>query len=314
VPSTLFAVVTAKRKKQFFKPRWKDHFTFSLRERRGFYMMIILLMIEISWIYYLRYVYRPELPEDWARIVAVGDSLLAINSRVDTVLLGSEERPVAHINPKALVSFFEFDPNKLSLEGWKKLGISEKQARAIVRFRERGMVFRVKNDLLKIKVVDQSRIRSWLPFVQLPDSLTSRKISLERTKPVLVDIASADSVALVGLRGIGPALAGRIIKYRNRLGGFLSTDQLREVYGISDSVWAILAPQIVLQKGSVQHLFNLNEVSEDSLRIHPYVGSKLARQICAYRKQHLFRSVDEIRSLPLVTEEIYRKIAPYLKL
>ncbi|MFN9956408.1 MAG: ComEA family DNA-binding protein, partial [bacterium] len=110
------------------------------------------------------------------------------------------------------------------------------------------------------------------------------------------------------------AMAGRIVRYRNRLGGFWSKDQLREVYGITDSVWVILAPQIVLQNAGNQRMLSLNQVDEDSLRIHPYLGAKIARQICVYRKQHPFRSVDEIRLLPLVTEEIYRKIAPYLKL
>lgn len=306
--------MTAKRKKQFFKPRWKDHFTFSLRERRGFYLMIILLMIEISWIYYLRYVYRPELPEDWARIVAVGDSILDLQSPRDSFSLGSYEKKGVTVNQLAPVVFFEFDPNKLSLEGWMKLGISEKQARAIVRFREHGMVFRVKSDLLKIKVVDQNRIRSWLPFVQLPDSLPAIKYRKEQAKALVVDIAMADSVELIGLRGIGPAMAGRIVRYRNRLGGFWSKDQLREVYGITDSVWVILAPQIVLQNAGNQRMLSLNQVDEDSLRIHPYLGAKISRQICVYRKQHPFRSVDEIRLLPLVTEEIYRKIAPYLKL
>lgn len=91
-------------------------------------------------------------------------------------------------------------------------------------------------------------------------------------------------------------------------------DQVREVYGVDDSVWTVLLPQVHLLSGGVRQYLTLNSMPEDSLRMHPYVGSKMARQICTYRKQHSFRSVDELQSLPLVTGEIYRKIVPYLKL
>lgn len=304
--------MTAKKKRRFFTARWKDHFTFSMRERRGFYLLILLLAAEAGFLYYLRYIHEPGLPDDWIKLMAVSDSLLHSSDRTsnpDSIYYsGGKQRSV-----RTATSFFSFNPNNLDVDGWRRLGLSEKQARCIIRFREHGMVFKTKNDLLKIKVVDRKRIESWLPFVQLPDSLPKESYVPLKKNLISVDIATADSAQFLQVRGIGPVLAGRIVRYRNRLGGFISLQQIREVYGINDTSWAVLEPCLKLEVPTLERLLLLNSLSEDSLRLHPYVGSKIARQICMFRKQHSFRSVDELRSLPLITDEIYRKIAPYSK-
>ncbi|MEZ4904304.1 MAG: helix-hairpin-helix domain-containing protein [Spirosomataceae bacterium] len=46
------------------------------------------------------------------------------------------------------------------------------------------------------------------------------------------DINSADTTQLIRLKGIGSKLAARIIKFRDGLGGFASSAQYTEVYGL----------------------------------------------------------------------------------
>ena len=59
-----------------------------------------------------------------------------------------------------------------------------------------------------------------------------------------VSLSTATQAELETLEGIGPALAARIIEYREQNGGFRSIDQLREVSGIGDKRFEALEDSI----------------------------------------------------------------------
>ena len=120
---------------------------------------------------------------------------------------------------------------------------------------------------------------------------------------------------MISLNGIGPAFASRIIRYREKLGGFYSKDQLKEVYGITDSLYQNLIPFIDIENNIPFRFIHLNTDTFGNLSSHPYIRGKIASLICNYRKQHKsFTSIEELKQLPLITEENFLKLAPYLKL
>ncbi|MFM2207878.1 MAG: hypothetical protein RL213_1853 [Bacteroidota bacterium] len=207
-------------------------------------------------------------------------------------------------------TLYKFDPNSIGKHGWMKLGLSSRQADAVLAYRSKSGGFRDKSELSHVKVISPELLQRWDGFVALPDSSVS---SATPRKTVVADVNLSDSSAFDRIRGIGPSLAGRIVRYRERLGGFRYPEQVREVYGVSDSLWQILSPRLVISPNPVLRLLDLNTADADSLKAHPYIGYRIAVQILNYRRQHLFRSVDELKRLPLVSEEIYRKLAPYLK-
>ena len=113
-------------------------------------------------------------------------------------------------------------------------------------------------------------------------------------------------------KGIGPALASRIIKYRNRLGGFVSTEQLKEVWGMPDSTFQYLKERLTVNEIKVAQL-NLNTTDFETLRKHPYINYTFAKVIEAYRRQHgNFVSADDLKKIPVITDSIYRKLLPYV--
>jgi competence ComEA-like helix-hairpin-helix protein len=299
-----------KRSSQWLRPRWKDHFSFSLRERRGLFALLVILSLEISVLYYLRYVHDPVPPAAWNSMLLKTDSLFrATEEVVDSMQpFNGNSRFAGRLQD----SLFPFNPNTISVDQWVKLGLSPRQAQTVIHYRQRGGCFRVKTDLRRMKVIREDLVMRWWPFIMLPDSFQPKKNTSPIQKKWLVDAGQATAQELEVVRGIGPSLAARIVKYRSRLGGFYDKEQVREVYGISDTTWELVAPQLLVAVVSI-HKLNVNEVPFDSLKAHPYVGYRLARQIDAYRLQHRFNSMEELRALPLVTPEIYRKFENYLE-
>jgi DNA uptake protein ComE-like DNA-binding protein len=136
------------------------------------------------------------------------------------------------------------------------------------------------------------------------------------TSPVrrAVEVNTADSVMLVQLPGIGPSFARGILKYRDKLGGYRSMDQLAEVYVLKDRPDALerLAELLVIDTLMVRRL-PINTCTVEQLAAHPYAGWKVAKPLMAYRQHHgPFKQLSDIRACVAVDEAVFRKLAPYL--
>lgn len=133
-----------------------------------------------------------------------------------------------------------------------------------------------------------------------------------KNKPLLVDLNEADTLTLQMLHGIGPAFARRIVRYRERLGGFYRVEQLREVYGMTDDRYLPLLPHLTLQTDSLRRI-PVNHVTIKELMRHPYIDPYLARDIIRWRDQgHPYRSVDDLRLVATMDDSTLTRLAPYL--
>jgi DNA uptake protein ComE-like DNA-binding protein len=90
---------------------------------------------------------------------------------------------------------------------------------------------------------------------------------------------------LVALRGVGPAFTKRIIKFRNKLGGFHHLNQLKEVYGMTDSLFLMLSEQVKIDPAKIT-LIPINEIDLNSLKKHPYLNFQTAQAIINFRMKH----------------------------
>lgn len=132
--------------------------------------------------------------------------------------------------------------------------------------------------------------------------------------PIPADLNAADSAELERLPGIGPVLARRIIRYRKLLGGFYDTRQLMEVYGISDSVYLLIAHRVAADTASLVRI-NLNEAPESVLARHPYIGRYMARGIILYRAQTIrIGSLEELIINGIMTSQDRVRLAYYLRI
>lgn len=129
---------------------------------------------------------------------------------------------------------------------------------------------------------------------------------------MLLDLNLADSADLEGLPGIGEKLSSRIVRYRDRLGGFVQMQQLEEVYGLHDSTLALIMPFLRIDPDFVPQKLYINRVDLDALGRHPYAGYALAKKLLAYRKQHgKFASVDMLINAVMGDAGKIEKLIPY---
>ena len=127
-----------------------------------------------------------------------------------------------------------------------------------------------------------------------------------------IDLNTADTAELQQLRGIGPVLSARIVRYRSRLGGFTDREQLREVYGLADSVYRRIAPQLSVDTSRIQRL-DINTATYGQLVRHPYLDKHQVAAIVRLRERKgAFASLDDLRQIPIIEQETYNKIIPYL--
>jgi competence protein ComEA len=216
---------------------------------------------------------------------------------------------------------FQFDPNTLDESGWKKLGVKDKTIQTIQKYLSKGGRFHMPEDIGKIWGLSPEKVQQLLPYIKIAETLTTDKNQsyqpFEKTvykKEIIpVDINTADTTAFIALPGIGNKLANRIITFRNKLGGFYTIDQVAETFALPDSTFKKIKPRLILANPSVKQI-NINTASLDELKAHPYIRYYVANAIVQYRAQHgNFSSVDDIKKIMLVTDSIYRKASPYLK-
>jgi DNA uptake protein ComE-like DNA-binding protein len=194
--------------------------------------------------------------------------------------------------------------------------MNEKVATTLLHYVEKGGRFYRKEDLLRIYGLDSALYAELEPYIRIAPSSGNNELNSKRPADIsavpTIELNTADTADLLPLKGIGPVLARRVLKYRNLLGGFTTKDQLLEVYGISEEVFRELSSAVWVDTLFIEKM-DLNHATYAEFLRHPYFDRELANAILAYRKkQGEIYSVSEIRREGLVTEKKYRKILPYV--
>ncbi len=215
---------------------------------------------------------------------------------------------------------FVFDPNTVTEEDAQKLGLSKKLSATLINFRSKGGKFFKQEDLKKLYGLSPKLYEELESYILIPQKVFKRdSVFVNRphiyekkiyTKE-LVEINSADSLSIVFLKDIGPGFTKRIIKYRTMLGGFHSIDQLKEVYGMTDSLFISLSSQIKLDATTLNKI-PINAIDFNSLRKHPYFNFQTAQAIVNFRSKHGRLTVADMKGLGIFSEEKLRLILPYL--
>jgi competence protein ComEA len=291
--------------------RWiRFLFGFSKRETNGFLILIPLIMLALFSQPLYKVLSRPRL-KDFSKESVKLDSMVAV--------LEANQR--LNIDTVRVQHLFAFNPNTVTIDQLKSLGFEKEIIKRMINYREKGGKFHIKSDVLKIYGMDSSSYEKLYPFIGLPVEKNSAKV-VSQFKPTqskidsLFDLNSVDSARLLKIYGIGPVLSSRIIRYREKLGGFIHQDQLFEVYGLDSVVVDRISQKSYIQKDFTPRKIQLNDSNtEMALSAHPYLSKSEAKAIVTYRFQHgPFSSVEDIRKIHSIGEKTFLKIEPYISI
>lgn len=307
---------------------------FNKRERNGMIVLIIILLSMMAF-----YVSMPYIYEELHVNTELDSATIAVLKQFDSTRLAKkvawkEKQRQDSINrtkkysnttysnhPKKnsktiAVQLKSFNPNKSSVEELQSLGIPFWMAQRIDKYRSKGGEFKVKSDLARIYDFPDSLYQELAPFIELPDSIASsrKKPSSKSNQDVLIDINLSNATELKKLRGVGSAFSRRIINYRKKLGGYQHINQLKEVYGISDSLFLRLEPHVFVSDSNEINKININSATIQELQNHPYITYRMAADWVAYREKNgEFNTSKELLTSGLLNEPLYAKIVAYIR-
>jgi len=281
---------------------WREYLGYPKKERRGIFVLLIMLMFVAF--------YNIIEHQLWSGDLALPTITV---SQLDATFESEKIR-------NNVAKEFSEKPIFIDTAGITDLtaiGFSKYQATIIFNYIQKGGAIYTVKDLAKIYSIDQKTIEQTQSKIIFSDS-ASRKSQPKKNpffvKKVLkkVELNSCDSAALDSVFYMSSYLAGRIISYRNRLGGFFELTQIQLIYGVDTTVYAKISTHLSLDTANIKRI-DLNKVSLERLAQHPYIGYKLAKVIVNYRAQHgAFKSKSDLRKIILINEEIFRKIERYI--
>ncbi len=301
-------------------------FSFSKGERVAIITILALILLLI-----LACVFRPSRQSLSDESLHNLDSLLALRQaaiELQQRQQAEKSQEVVELHP------FPFNPNTLTEEEWLQMGLTDRQVRNIMNYKAKGGKFYSKNDLGKLYTISEEEFAQLEPFIVLPEvsrgknTKTSAKSGVStgsstatgpttvpsEKKPIpIVDLNTVDSTTLVELPQIGPYTAVRIIEFREKLGGFIDKEQLRDVKGMDDARFAAIQPYINLDAVEIRKV-DVNRADFKTLVHHPYLNYEQVKRIVNQReKRGMIKNWAQLEELIKEDGEVNPLLEQYVK-
>lgn len=284
---------------------FKSHFRFNKQERSGIFFLLLVIVVLQGINYFLS-----SSPNN-------SNALLVLNES-DQAHLDSLRK----VESERLDKIFPFNPNYIGDYKGYQLGMSPAQLDRLQEYRSTGRFVNSASEFQKVTQVSDSLLRILSPYFKFPEwknQYTSNdaqsRIKSKVKSTVVGDLNSATAEDLMQISGIGPTLSARIVKFRDRLGGFLVNDQLYDVYGLEAEVVKRTLDKFQVKSAPTIKKIAINTASAEELAKLVYINFDLAREIVAYRNLNgPFTNLDELSNVTSFPKERIERIKLYLTL
>ena len=252
---------------------------------------------------------------------------LAVTSS-DTIRrsLHQTHRPMQYATETYRPERFPFDPNTADSTQLLRLGLQPWQVRNIYKYRSRGGIYRRKEDFARLYGLTAKQYRELEPYIRISSDyqpaanlvapvekhttiVDSAQQPVKLNKGEYIVLNTADTTQLKRVPGIGSFYAGEIIRHGKWLGGYVSVDQLDEIDGFPSE-----SKKYFIIKDAHPVKVNINKMTLQQLRRHPYINYFQAKTITDYRRLHgPISSLDELRLSDDFTPEAIERLRPYVE-
>lgn len=308
---------------------WKDFFYFSKGQKIGIVVLLVLILLTLL-AYWFVGNYNPETNAPNAEFLSEAAQFEASLKSRDSLRLekwknqqllytkDSDRRFNKEKTKVAQYTLFQFDPNTLDSAGFVRLGLKSFVASNILKFRHRNGFFDTPERFSKVYGLFPEKFKELEPYIRIvPKSVSKSDSSIVRRQikkvdNIKVDLNSADTTELMQVKGIGRGYAKSIVRMRIQLGGFVSVNQLRELYGMTDDAFDKISPSCLVNLSLVRKI-KLNTASVERLDAHPYLNFYESKAIYEYRrKKGKILSIAELKNIAEIRSETIEKISPYM--
>lgn len=290
-----------------------SYFGFHKQQRNGLFLLIsisfVLLIVRLSYPYFI----KPDPIQVYN--LPVMERILDSSSQPENTFHKNE-----NVTDHSSQKLFLFDPNKVTQQELTALGFSKKTSAVFMKFRNKGFVFKQKSDLKKVYGLSDDFYVQLEPYIIIENEIKTEKetkLKQENLPAVIVDkqvqqkieLNGADSLQLISIHGIGNTYARRILKYRSLLGGFVSVEQLKEVYGFNEDLYLKVKDHFTVNAANIKKL-NLNTDEFKVINKHPYITYEICKSIFDWRRKTSITATN-LKDI-LLDEVLYHKLLPYL--
>ena len=317
--------------KQIFN-MWKDFFYFSRGQRVGIIVLLVLIIIVIAANFSLSYFFPVSNPDGSSFFLEVNAFKKTLVLR-DSLKNAKWEREYAerqriyeakYNNFKTFPDYkkdfpytlFLFDPNIADSATFVRLGIKPHIAANIMKYKSKGGTFKKSSDFGKVYGITPDKFKELEPYITIKEKILAIDSTLLKKKQfkqdIIVDINTADTSTLMQVRGLGRGYAKGIVRLRQQLGGFVSINQLNEVFGMRPENFEKIRPFCSVNIDLIQKI-KVNIASAERLNAHPYISFYQAKAIYEFRRyKGKLHSINDLKELTELSSDDLDKIKPYL--
>lgn len=286
----------------------KSFFSYTRSQRTGIFILLsIIIVLQTAYFFVDFNSFPTTSPEK--------DKWLSLQPQIDSL----KQEKIDYV-PK----IYPFNPNFISDYKGYKLGMSVAEIDRLFAFRKQNKYVNSVNEFQAVTKVSDSLLNVISPYFKFPDWVKNKKefkdfkkypntAFAKKEKIVVIDINQATQEDLIKIYGIGEVTAIRILKYKESLGGFVSMEQMNEIWGLLPEVIEKLNIHFNISAATNIKKIDINNASIKELSLFPYFKYPLSKNIVTFRSMNGdIKNIEDLTKIKGMSIDKAKIIALYL--